>query len=187
MPRLFTGFELPPDISRQIATLSGGLPGARWLDPVDYHLTLSFIGDVDDKLLDDVIEELASVHSEPFDIVLDAFGNFGGDKPRALVFMTNADARLINVHKRQERALRRTGVALEKRKFLPHVTLARLRAVSPQALAHYISVNSPPVIRFKIERLVLFSARPKVGGGPYVVEAAYPFVNDDYGSSTESQ
>ena len=186
MPRLFTGIELPPVISRQIASLGGGLPGARWLDPDDLHLTLSFIGDVDDNLSDAVIEKLASVQSDPFEIVLSGFGNFGGDKPRTLIFTVNADARLINVHKQQERALRRAGIALEKRKFSPHVTLARLRAVSPQALAHYIAMNPLPVIRFRPERLVLFSARPKVGGGPYVIEATYPF-SDDYGSSTESQ
>jgi 2'-5' RNA ligase len=187
MPRLFTGIELPPEISQQIASLGGGLPGARWLEPDDLHLTLSFIGDVDGNLSDAVIEELANVQSDPFEIVLDGLGAFGGDRPRALVFNANADVRLINVHKQQERALRRAGIALEKRKFTPHVTLARLRAVSPQALAHYVSMNPPPVLRFRTERFMLYSARPKVGGGPYVVEAAYPFVNDDYGSSTESQ
>lgn len=187
MPRLFTGMELPPDISRQIASLGGGLPGARWLDPDDLHLTLSFMGDIDGALSDAVIEELANVQSDPFEIVLDGLGAFGGDRPRTLIFKVNADARLINVHKQQEHALRRAGIALEKRKFTPHVTLARLRDVSPQALAHYIAMNLPPIIRFRTERLVLFSGRPKVGGGPYVVEAAYPFVHDDYGSSTESQ
>lgn len=187
MPRLFTGFEVPPDVSRQIAALCAGLSGARWLDPDDYHLTLSFIGDVDDILSEGVIEELASVHSDPFDIVLDGFGNFGGDRPRALVFMAQASAQMINVHKQQERALRRASVELERRKFVPHVTLARLRSVSSQALAHYIAMNPPPLIRFRVEQLVLFSARPNVGGGPYVLEAAYPLANDVYGSSTESQ
>ena len=48
MPRLFTGVELPPDIGQALASLRGGLPGARWIDPENYHLTLRFIGDVDD-------------------------------------------------------------------------------------------------------------------------------------------
>ena len=48
MPRLFTGVEIPPMSDRRLATLRGGLPGARWIDPENYHLTLRFIGDVDD-------------------------------------------------------------------------------------------------------------------------------------------
>lgn len=187
MLRLFTGIELPPGISRQIASLGGGLRGARWLDPDDLHLTLSFIGDVDGNLFDAIVEELSNVQSDRFEIVLDGLGNFGADRPRALIFAVNADARLINLHKQQASALRRAGIAPEKRKYSPHVTLARLRAVSPQTLAHYIATNPAPVIRFSTDRLALFSARPKIGGGPYVVEAAYQFSNENYGSSTESQ
>jgi RNA 2',3'-cyclic 3'-phosphodiesterase len=49
MPRLFTGVEIPPDVGQALASLRGGLPGARWIDPENYHLTLRFIGDVDDN------------------------------------------------------------------------------------------------------------------------------------------
>ena len=48
MPRLFTGFELPAHIGQSLSTLRGGLPGARWIDPENYHVTLRFIGDVDE-------------------------------------------------------------------------------------------------------------------------------------------
>lgn len=186
MPRFFTGFEVPPDVAQQLAALCGGLPGARWVAPADYHLTLSFIGDVDDDLSENIVQELADVHSDPFDVTLDSFSNFGGTRPRALIFAASMERGLMHIHKAQERALRRAGAVLEKRKFIPHVTLARLHAVSPEALARFIAENPPPVIKFRIERLALFSARPKIGGGPYVVEAAYPFGHDQ-GSSTESQ
>lgn len=175
MPRLFTGFEIPLQSSQKLAALSGGLPGARWIDPGDYHLTLSFVGDVEEQLSEAIVQELASVQSEAFEVTLSSFGSFGGTRPRTLVFSASPDPQLRDIHKDQERALRRAGVGLERRKFVPHVTLARLHAVSPQALADYMAANPPPVVKFKIERLALFSARPKTGGGPYVVEAAYPF------------
>ena len=57
MPRLFTGLEIPAELGETLAMLRGGLPGARWIDPENYHLTLRFIGDVDD----DIALEIASV------------------------------------------------------------------------------------------------------------------------------
>ena len=57
MPRLFTGLEIPSDVSRSLSMLRGGLPGARWIDPENYHVTLRFIGDVDDV----VAHEIASM------------------------------------------------------------------------------------------------------------------------------
>ncbi|MGH6741588.1 MAG: 2'-5' RNA ligase family protein, partial [Bradyrhizobium sp.] len=54
MPRLFTGVEIPSDIGQALSSLRGGLPGARWIDSENYHLTLRFIGDVDDAIADEV-------------------------------------------------------------------------------------------------------------------------------------
>ncbi len=79
------------------------------------------------------------------------------------------------LQKAHERAARLTGLPPEKRNFTPHVTLARLRNVSPFALAEYLAryggFFSAP---FEVSRFVLFSSRPNQGGGPYVVEGAYP-------------
>ena len=54
MPRLFTGVEIPPEVAQALSTLRGGLPGARWIDPENYHVTLRFIGDVDDDIAHEV-------------------------------------------------------------------------------------------------------------------------------------
>ena len=51
MPRLFTGLEIPAEIGQTLSSLRGGLPGARWIDPENYHVTLRFIGDIDGHLL----------------------------------------------------------------------------------------------------------------------------------------
>ena len=50
MPRLFTGLEIPQSVAQSLAMMRGGLPGARWIDAENYHLTLRFIGDIDDAL-----------------------------------------------------------------------------------------------------------------------------------------
>ena len=71
--------------------------------------------------------------------------------------------------------MRRLGAPPEPRKYTPHVTLARLRDTSSFEVADYLSARaafrSPP---FSVSRFVLFSSRASVGGGPYVIEAAYP-------------
>ena len=75
----------------------------------------------------------------------------------------------------QERRLRRIGLPPETRKFMPHVTLARLRGVGARAVADYLASRGALAVEaFTAERFVLFSARDGSGGGPYVVEAAYP-------------
>jgi 2'-5' RNA ligase len=71
--------------------------------------------------------------------------------------------------------MRRVGLDAEGRKFTPHVTLARLRESSSRQVANYLSARTlMGMMSFTVSRFVLFSSRNSVGGGPYVVEAAYP-------------
>ena len=175
MPRLFTGVEIPSEIGQHLSMLRGGLPGARWVDPENYHLTLRFIGDVDDSLAHEVASLLGRVRREPFDLCLDGLTSFGSKKPRAVVAAVPPVAPLIEVQAEHERLMQRVGLEPEGRKYTPHVTLARLRDSSSFEVAEYLSARgafrSPP---FTVSRFVLFSSRASVGGGPYVVEAAYP-------------
>ncbi len=85
MPRIFTGLEVPPAIGRELALLRGGLPGARWIDPENYHVTLRFIGDVDDMVAREVASMLGQVRRTGFELRFGALSAFGGRRPRALV------------------------------------------------------------------------------------------------------
>ena len=100
---------------------------------------------------------------------------FGGDKPRAIVAKVKPEPALMDLQAEHERRLRRIGVEPETRKYTPHVTLARLRGVRQASVAGYLAehgaLSAEP---FDAERFVLYSAREGSGGGPYVVEAAYP-------------
>ena len=103
---------------------------------------------------------------------------FGGDKPRAIVAKVKADPALMDLQAEQERLLRRIGLEPETRKYTPHVTLARLRGVRQASVASYLSERGAfSAELFDAERFVLYSAREGSGGGPYVVEAAYPWAN----------
>jgi RNA 2',3'-cyclic 3'-phosphodiesterase len=176
MPRLFTGLEIPPEIGQELSTYRGGLPGARWVDPANYHITLRFIGDIDEGLARDVFSLLGEARRRgPVTITFDGLATFGGGRPRAVFARAVPTVPLQELQADQERLLRRVGLTPETRKFTPHVTLARLRDTSPIDVAGYIATRGHfPKLSFMARRFVLFSARDSVGGGPYLVEAAYP-------------
>jgi RNA 2',3'-cyclic 3'-phosphodiesterase len=179
MPRLFTGIEIPPEIGQSLATLRGGLPGARWIDPENYHMTLRFIGDVDDTIAHEVVSLLARVRRRSFELRVEDLKSFGGRAPRAVVATLGPTPAVVELHAEHERLMQRVGLEPEGRKYIPHVTLARLRESSSRQVADYLALRAPfRSAPFKVSRFVLFSARTSVGGGPYVVEAAYPLSDD---------
>jgi 2'-5' RNA ligase len=175
MPRLFTGLEIPHEVAQSLSMLRGGLPGARWVDPDNYHVTLRFIGNVDDGIAHEVASLLGRVRRGPFELRVDGVTSFGGKKPRAVVATLSQAQPLMEAQAEQERLMQRIGLEPEGRKYTPHVTLARLRDASSRDVAEYLSargiVRSEP---FPVSRFLLFSSRASTGGGPYVVEASYP-------------
>jgi 2'-5' RNA ligase len=177
MPRLFTALEIPRQIAESLARLRGGVPGARWIDVENYHITLRFIGDVDDAFARDAANALSFIRRPEVMVTFDQLGSFGGDKPRAIVARARQEPALIEMQAEQERLLRRLGAPPEPRKFVPHVTLARLRGASAGSVAAYLGTRGYfPPLRFTAERFVLYSSRDSVGGGPYIVEAEYPLL-----------
>jgi RNA 2',3'-cyclic 3'-phosphodiesterase len=196
MPRLFTGIELPEDIVRRLSVLRAGLSGASWIDPENYHITMRFAGDITDAEANHFADALADIRFDSFDIELNGLGSFGGHKPRALWAAVKPSRELELLQKAHERAARLAGLAPETRNFVPHITLARLRNVSPHAAAEYLARHGGFCAEpFSVGRFILFSSRPNYGGGPYLVEEGYPsfdmaYVEEDeaaYGTQPPSQ
>ena len=174
MPRLFTAIEVPAEIALSLSMLRGGLPCARWIDPENYHITLRFIGDVDGRTADEVAAALARVERAPIELRLRGLDAFGGNKPHSIYAGVEANPALSGLQGEHERIMQRIGLKAEGRRYVPHVTLARVRGVKGVDVANYLSLrgnfSTPP---FRAERFVLFSSKDSVGGGPYVVEERY--------------
>lgn len=174
MPRLFSAIEIPSSVAERLTLLRSGLSGARWIDPENYHLTLRFIGDVDGATARDFTLALSGIEIPSFELRLNGLGSFGGRKPRAIFAGIAPSEGLEALQRANERAAREAGLPPEGRNFKPHVTLARLRGARADAVAAYLErqggVGAEP---FSVSRFVLYSSRNSVGGGPYVVEAAY--------------
>lgn len=171
MPRLFAAIEIPHHAAIMLSMLKGGLQGARWIDQENYHLTLRFMGDVEHHVADEILNSLSTIQRPGFEIGLAGLGAFGGKKPHSLFAQPTASPDLYELQAEIARKCQRIGLAPDPRKFTPHVTIARLRKSSPEAVANYLSLRGGFFVApFKIERFVIMSSRESVGGGPYIVE-----------------
>jgi 2'-5' RNA ligase len=179
MPRLFTALEIPRDATLSLSLLRGGLPGARWIDVENYHLTLRFIGDVEGRVADEIAGELDKIQRPAFSLALMGVDAFGSRKPHSIYSGAASSPELFTLQADIDRICRRLGLPADARKFQPHVTLARLRNASGSDVARYLSARGNfSTLPFRVSRFVLMSSRDSVGGGPYVVEEAWPLTGE---------
>ena len=175
MVRLFTALEIPALQRQQLALLRSPLPGARWLDADDLHITLRFVGDIDNDRARAFVDALARVDADPFEVRVAGLGAFGGKEPRSLWAKVDGGEALEALARANERAARAAGLPPETRSYKPHITLTRLRNTRPDVVARFLQHNGSFRLEpFIAERFVLMSSRPQVGGGPYVVEEVFP-------------
>lgn len=180
MPRLFTALELPSSIASHLSITQSGIPGARWIDRENLHITLRFIGDVELATARELAYALEAVKTQPFKLELQDFDVFGGSKPHSLFAGVKKSEPLSELQGEHERLCQRIGLPAEGRKFKPHVTIARLRGAKTPDIAKYLSIyGSFKSAPFNVNRFVLLSARNSTGGGPYVVEDSYQLVERD--------
>lgn len=181
MPRLFAALELPHATMMQLSLIRGGLPGARFIDPENYHLTLRFMGDLENHIADEVAFELGRINRRPFDLEISGLGVFGGKKPHSLFAVPKSCPEIYELQEDIERTCQKLHLAADPRKFTPHITIARLRNVTPDRAARYLSERggfyTPPV---KIKEFALMSSRDSIGGGPYIREEIYRLSRDQY-------
>ncbi len=175
MIRLFVGIGLDAALTRTLESVAAGLPGARWVDAETLHVTLRFIGEVEDGIARDIDEVLADIHAPAFDLTLDGFGIFGHRRPHSLWAGVARDPALERLHAKIETALVRSGLPPEPRKFLPHVTLARLTDTPATRLQDFVARNSPfRAGPQRVEHFTLFSSTLGHGGARYDPLADYP-------------
>jgi 2'-5' RNA ligase len=151
------------------------LPGARWMKPESYHITLRFAGDIGNGEAREFIANLASIEPDGFELKISGLGVFGGDDPHSIWAGVEPQPQLEELARVHEKAARNAGLAPETRAFRPHITLARLKHSNVEAVARFLtrygSYRSEP---FFVARTLLMSSRPSVGGGPYGIEDRFP-------------
>ncbi|WP_376088509.1 RNA 2',3'-cyclic phosphodiesterase [Roseomonas sp. CCTCC AB2023176] len=175
MVRLFVALALPASLRTHLSMLAGGIQGARWVPPANYHLTLRFIGEVEGWRADEVDEALSTIRTRPFDLSLAGVGTFEkAGKIGALWVGADRSEALSHLQAKVETALQRIGLEPERRRFAPHVTLARTDKAPTHKLVEFVQAHSlfraPPV---RVEHFTLFSSRLGKENPVYVPEVEY--------------
>ncbi len=176
MIRLFVGIALPATVRRLLSNLGATVPGARPVPEEQIHLTLRFIGEIEAGLFLDIKERLEELDSNPLTTGIRGVGHFPPrGKPRVIWAGLESAGDIIILRNRINYLLKLAGIEPERRKFHPHVTLARLKDSAPERVAAFLQtnalLNSPP---FVVDQVHLYSSRLHPDGAVHTVEAAYP-------------
>ncbi len=180
MPRLFIALDLPEDVVGTLDRLCEGLPGVRWTEIEQFHLTLRFIGEIERGAFYEIGEALTSVSHPPFELALKGLGQFPprGAPHTLWAGVEDPAGALPALRRRIERVLQESGLEPERRKFVPHVTLGRFKAPPPEErFASYLfRRNLFRTERFPVSSFALYSSQLRPEGALHTMEASYDFV-----------
>lgn len=173
--RLFVAIDLPEAIENKLVGISFGLPGARWVPLDQLHLTVRFIGEVDGGLFHDICSGLEQVEVDEFPLTLKGLGYFPPRKePRVLWVGMEKNDPLLALRKKVDSVLAGCGLAPEKRKFSPHITLARLKKTPLNRVMQFLAGNALfSLPEFTVTRFCLYSSVLTPKGAVHSVEAEY--------------
>jgi 2'-5' RNA ligase len=179
MIRLFVGLEIPRVLRERLAPLAGGIPGARWVPAENFHLTLRFIGEVPGHRAEEIDHALSGIGARTFQLSFAEVGTFSkAGRPVALWVGAERCAPLDHLQSKIETSLQRAGLEPERRRFAPHVTLARLDGAAEAKLAAFVQAHN--LFRagpFEVEHFTLFSSRLGKEASVYTAEVEYPLQN----------
>ncbi len=176
MLRLFVGIGMPEPIQDALVGLGEGIPGASWVFYENYHITLRFLGDMPESDAADIDLSLAGIDAPAFDLRLQGLGHFGHlQKARSLWAAVEANPMLAHLRSKVEAACVRAGAEPERRKFKPHITLARIKGETGHHLADYLARNNLFTAGpFTVDHFTLFRSDRISGIHRYQALADYP-------------
>jgi 2'-5' RNA ligase len=134
--RAFIAIELPPELKKELTKVETQLkinspPVIKWIEPGSIHITLKFLGETSDAILDDLIlaMEESVVGVSPFKLDVRQLGAFPGvDRPQVIwVGVSGEMEKLKQLQKNLEKNTEQLGFKRESRTFSPHLTLGRVR------------------------------------------------------------
>lgn len=137
MIRAFVGIRVPDDITRLLTGIQAGLDFGRIVPPQNFHITLAFLGEHPEPMVEDVHSLLDGIRPDPIDLRIEGLGVFGGERPRSLFAEIVPSKPLGTLRKKVRTAAREAGIDLGHEHYHPHITLARFAGnglVGPEVL-----------------------------------------------------
>lgn len=179
MPRLFLAIDLDEKAIQQLQSISLGVPGARWAQPDQLHLTLRFIGEIDDGVAEELADALSGIDADPFSLSIAGIGHFPTrGEPKIIWAGVDDNEALKSLRHKINRIVADIGLPAETRKWSPHITLARLHDTPSERVGRYIVEHN--LLRcepFNVEQFHLYSSQLLPKGAVYTKEYSYPLVD----------
>ncbi|MFA3781991.1 RNA 2',3'-cyclic phosphodiesterase [Melioribacteraceae bacterium 4301-Me] len=173
MNRLFIAAEIPEDALNKLIEIRDNIyndPRIKWEPKEKLHITLKFLGDVEEEKNKKLIETIANVLKDKakFDLFFEKFGFFKkAGQPRILWVKTNDSEQLKIIQHEIDNCCNELGFPKENREFKPHVTLLRIRGNEDIQKIYKFSNHIFPKITFTVSNIILFKSELKSTGSVY--------------------
>lgn len=168
--RLFFGLELPDAIKQRLLTVQQPIAGARWQRADQLHLTLVFLGSVDNDQLPQVCNAARNLPMERFDASVSGIDCFGRpENPKNLWAGVHPAERLTELHEALNQRLSLYGFGQEKRRFRPHITLSRFRKEAGSVQKLLQAHKDFRAGTFRVDRITLYQSTQGADGSVYTV------------------
>lgn len=188
MHRVFFGLEVPLSTKQRLLTVQTEINGARWQSLNQLHLTLAFIGSVEDGALTTLRNAASRVTAPAFELEVQGLGVFGKpERPRNLWAGVSPERPVVELHDRLMNALLQEGFNLEKRRFRPHITVSRFRRNAGPVASLLDSYGSTGFGAMAVTEFVLYESTQGAGGSVYTVLDRFPLITslDETGPSDQ--
>jgi len=166
--RLFIALAPPNHVREALLDPMEGLEGARWQDFDNLHITLRFVGEVSRLQADDLALALSRVEFASFPVSIRGVGHFEKkQQPNAIWAAVLPSAPLSRLQLSIEQACQRAGLAVETRKFIPHITLARLNRSSGDISPWLARHDGLAIKPWQADGFAIFESQLTAGGAIY--------------------
>ena len=170
--RLFIALDIPPEIRARLTEYMERArllaPETHWARVEGLHVTLKFIGHVDDSAVDKIKTALASIKAAPFEVNFTGMGFFPNPNA-ARVFWAGVDGgnNLPSLAETIDAAMEKLGIARETKPYHPHLTLARTSSRPLRELKRLLDDPPPQFGTMTAREFFLYQSQPQKGGSKY--------------------
>jgi RNA 2',3'-cyclic 3'-phosphodiesterase len=178
--RLFIAIELPDYLKTALGRLQSDISDARWVPAEQIHLTLSFLGEVDEKTAEQLTEELGNIQESAFKLSFTGTGCFPNrHHPRVVWVGVKPEPALTRLAARIHTAVLACGIPQEERPFSPHITLARLKLPCSRELGAFLDQHREVKLKtLSVAEFTLFQSRLTQQGALHVPVRIFPLQVD---------
>ncbi len=180
MIRAFIGLPVPQPVVHSLAVSQIGLDVGYPVPPENFHVTLAFLGEHHEPVIEEVAQGLSLIVAEDFDIKISGLGTFGS-APRLMFAEVEQSPALSALRKCVRRTAVDAGIELPHERFHPHITLARfgrgLIGEDADRLRNHISRRLRQVQgQFSATEFTLYESQLGKSGPAYTALATFPLM-----------